>query len=168
MSAASNLSSSSWDRLGNLEDGLARQGSGAAAAAAGQPGLLQLAQSYLRRRRPSGEPAPGRVSADGPLSIVSGGNDLQSTVSMSSQLLEAALDVMADSHQRSVIQGSLAAADLNQRIAWMNKVLGSTYLEDHIDDTPDGAGLGRGGGRAAWRWLRGTPLGGLAERKLTA
>lgn len=121
----------SWDRPGTIEDGIG--GLPHHASQPLRPSLFRRAQTYLTRRSTNETPAQG-ASPDGPVSVVSAGADLQSTLSMSSQVLGAALEAVRDEHQRSAIQDSLAAPDLNKRITWMNKVLGSSYMETHVDE----------------------------------
>jgi hypothetical protein len=48
------------------------------------------------------------------------------------QVLEAATLAVRDEYQRNAIQSTLADDNLNKRVAWMNRVLGSLYVDDDM------------------------------------
>ena len=61
---------------------------------------------------------------------------------------------MQPGYQRSAIQSTLGGDNLNRRVAWMNRVLGSLYVDDDMVQDDDG-------GRAA-AWGRGRLHGAVA------
>lgn len=56
---------------------------------------------------------------------------------------------MRDEYQRSAIQAQLDGDNLNRRVAWMSRVVGSLYVDDDMlledECAPCGGGWGVGG-----------------------
>lgn len=66
-------------------------------------------------------------------------------------MLDAATLGVRDEYQRSAIQAQLEGDNLNRRVAWMSRVVGSLYVDDDMLLEDDGAPYGgerREGGSA--------------------